>query len=152
MQDDPTTDETDHYRPQLLMDEEDWQIAFKPYEGRPSDALSLGCKPGDAAGVSRRANDPMPTWPRLLLPELVFFPKELDFPRTRKPEGAIFIEASVDVERRDADFPWDWLDEEKPLVYCTLGTVVPFKAPARVSEFFRCLWTRWRNGRHYKGW
>jgi MGT family glycosyltransferase len=61
----------------------------------------------------------------------------LDFPRTRKPEGAIFIEASVDVERRDAEFPWERLDENKPLVYCTLGTVVPFKAPARCAQFFQ---------------
>jgi zeaxanthin glucosyltransferase len=78
------------------------------------------------------------TWPRLLLPpELVFFPKELDFPRTRKPEEAIFVEASVDLERRDADFPWERLDEDKPLVYCTLGTVVPFKAPSRCAQFFQ---------------
>lgn len=77
------------------------------------------------------------TWPRLLLPELVFFPEELDFPRSRKPEGAFFIEASVDTERRDGDFPWDRLEGDKPLVYCTLGTVVPFKAPARVAEFFQ---------------
>jgi len=26
------------------MDEEDWQIAFEPYEGNPSAALSLGFK------------------------------------------------------------------------------------------------------------
>ena len=77
------------------------------------------------------------TWPRLLLPELVFFPRELDFPRTRTPEGAVFIEASVDVERKDGDFPWNRLDEDKPLVYCTLGTVVPFKAPSRCAQFFQ---------------
>ena len=28
------------------MDEEDWQIAFEPHEGRPSDALTLACKLG----------------------------------------------------------------------------------------------------------
>jgi UDP:flavonoid glycosyltransferase YjiC (YdhE family) len=77
------------------------------------------------------------TWPRLLLPELVFFPEQLDFPRKRKPEGAIFIEASVDVERRDAEFPWERLVNDKPLVYCTLGTVVPFKAPSRCAQFFQ---------------
>jgi zeaxanthin glucosyltransferase len=77
------------------------------------------------------------TWPRLLLPELVFFPKDLDFPRARKPEGATFIEASVDLERRDADFPWSQLDEDKPLVYCTLGTVLPFKSPSRCAQFFQ---------------
>ena len=77
------------------------------------------------------------TWPRLLLPELVFFPKELDFPRSRKPEGAFFIEALVDIERRDGDFPWDRIDDSKPLVYCTLGSVLPFKFPARASGFFQ---------------
>jgi zeaxanthin glucosyltransferase len=77
------------------------------------------------------------TWPRLLLPELVFFPEELDFPRPRKPEGACFIEASVDIERRDGDFPWDRVDENKPLVYCTLGSLLPFKFPARASQFFQ---------------
>jgi zeaxanthin glucosyltransferase len=77
------------------------------------------------------------TWPRLLLPELVFFPEELDFPRARKPEGAFFIEASVDIERRDGDFPWDRIDEDQPLVYCTLGSLLPFKFPARASRFFQ---------------
>jgi zeaxanthin glucosyltransferase len=77
------------------------------------------------------------TWPRLLLPELIFFPEELDFPRRRKPEGAFFIEASVDIERRDGDFPWGRIDENKPLVYCTLGSLLPFKYPERASRFFQ---------------
>jgi hypothetical protein len=43
MQDNPNTDNlTEH----LLMDLEDWEVAFEPYEGRPSDALILGCKLG----------------------------------------------------------------------------------------------------------
>jgi len=47
MQDNPITDDqTDDYRPQFLMDEEDWQAAFGPYEGRSSDAQTLGCKLG----------------------------------------------------------------------------------------------------------
>jgi len=79
------------------------------------------------------------TWPRLLLPELVFFPKELDFPRSRTPEGAFFIEGAVDVQRRDGDFPWKQLDDSKPLVYCTLGSLLPFKAPARASQFFQAF-------------
>jgi len=77
------------------------------------------------------------TWPRLLLPELVFFPEELDFPRSRKPKKAFFIEASVDLERKDGDFPWDQVEHDKPLVYCTLGSVVTFKFPARASRFFQ---------------
>ena len=37
---------TDNLTPQLLMDRGDWEIAFEPYEGRSSDALTLGCKLG----------------------------------------------------------------------------------------------------------
>lgn len=43
MQNDATTDD---YTEHLLMDEEDWALAFEPYEGRPRDALTLGCKLG----------------------------------------------------------------------------------------------------------
>src|SRR3954453_5885131 len=43
MQEDPNTDDQ---TPHLLMDEEDWQIPFEPYEGLSSDALTLGCKLG----------------------------------------------------------------------------------------------------------
>jgi MGT family glycosyltransferase len=71
------------------------------------------------------------------MPELVFFPKDLDFPRPRTPEGAMFIEASVDLERNDGDFPWDQIDFNKPLVYCTLGTVVPSTASAELAQFFQ---------------
>src|SRR5207237_9329656 len=55
------------------------------------------------------------TWPRLLLPELVFFPEELDFPRARRPEGALFIEASVATERRSTELRGERLDAEKRL-------------------------------------
>ena len=41
MQENPNTD---NQTPHLLMDCEDWQIAFEPYEGNPSAALSLGFK------------------------------------------------------------------------------------------------------------
>jgi hypothetical protein len=37
---------TDDYTKHLLMDHEDWGLAFEPYEGRPRDALTLGCKLG----------------------------------------------------------------------------------------------------------
>jgi hypothetical protein len=41
MPDNPTTEDLTKH---LLMDREDWEVAFEPYEGRPSDALTLGCK------------------------------------------------------------------------------------------------------------
>ena len=99
---------------------------------------------GDLKKLARHFGYPMSkidfrveTWPRLLLTEFVFFPEQLDFPRPRKPEGAFFIESAVDIERRDGDFPWDRVDEHKPLIYCTLGSLLPFKFPARSSQFFQ---------------
>lgn len=37
---------TDNLTPQLLLDGEDWEIAFEPYAGHPNEALNLGCKLG----------------------------------------------------------------------------------------------------------
>lgn len=77
------------------------------------------------------------TWPRLLLPELVFCPKELDFPRRKIPEGAFFVEASIDVQRKDDSFPWSHLDELRPIVFCALGSLVTTKAAPQASRFFQ---------------
>ena len=67
------------------------------------------------------------TWPALRLPNLVFCPPEFDFPRQRPPAGAAFVEPSVDTERRDGEIPWERLRDDRPLVYCALGSVAPFK-------------------------
>ncbi len=77
------------------------------------------------------------TWPRLSLPELIFCPRELDFPRARVPEGAHFVEASIDARRRDGGFPWERLREGKPLIYCALGTVAPTIRRGPVARFIQ---------------
>lgn len=77
------------------------------------------------------------TWPRLLLPELVFCPQEFDFPRRRIPEGAFFVEGSVDLERKDCEFQWSWLEAKKPLVFCALGSLLTTKAAPLASQFFQ---------------
>ena len=77
------------------------------------------------------------TWPRLLLPELVFCPKELDFPRRKIPERAFFVEASIDVQRKDDSFPWSRLDERRPIVFCALGSLLTTKAAPQASGFFK---------------
>jgi MGT family glycosyltransferase len=77
------------------------------------------------------------TWPRLLLPELVFCPMDFDFPRTKRPEGAFFVEASIDTERNDSDFPWNRLPGDRPLVYCSLGSVVTITSARRAAAFFQ---------------
>jgi zeaxanthin glucosyltransferase len=77
------------------------------------------------------------TWPRLLMPELVFCPDTFDFPRERTPFGARFVEASIDNARMDSAFPWDRVDHDKPLVYCSLGSVATVKSVERVAEFYQ---------------
>jgi hypothetical protein len=42
MQDNANTDDTDSETDSPYIDEEDWQIAFQPYEGEPQAALTLG--------------------------------------------------------------------------------------------------------------
>lgn len=77
------------------------------------------------------------TWPRLLLPELVFCPADFDFPRRHPPEGALFVEASIDLQRKDAAFPWSSLDSSKPLVFCALGSLLTIKAAPKALRFFQ---------------
>ena len=73
--------------------------------------------------------------PVLLLPELVFFPEELDFPRARRPEGAFFIEASVDTQRRDSDFPWERLDASaSSRASCSAPTRATINTASRANE------------------
>lgn len=77
-------------------------------------------------------------WPRLLLPELIFFPEWFGFQRAKPMEGAFHVEASVNADRKDKDFPWAKLDG-RPLVYCSLGTLITFKHLALVRSFFHVL-------------
>ncbi|HKQ62600.1 MAG TPA: glycosyltransferase [Candidatus Polarisedimenticolaceae bacterium] len=79
------------------------------------------------------------TWPRLRIGELVFCPPEFDFPRSRELQGALFVEPSIDLARRDHAFPWERLRDDRPLVYCSLGSVVLSKFPrdaARLIQLF----------------
>lgn len=77
-------------------------------------------------------------WPRLSFPELVFVPECFDFRRAHPIEGAFHVEASVDITRKDKDFPWERLDG-RPLVYCSLGSVITFKYLALAKRFFQVL-------------
>jgi zeaxanthin glucosyltransferase len=72
--------------------------------------------------------------PKLRLPELVLCPQELDFP-TVEQAGRYYVEASIDCERRDPSFPWDRIESDKPLIFCTLGSM-SCAAPAHYRAFF----------------
>ena len=60
--------------------------------------------------------------PRLRIPELILYPKEFDFPCAEKPNRH-YIEASIDLNRNEAPFPWERLEDNKPILYCALGTM-----------------------------
>jgi MGT family glycosyltransferase len=77
------------------------------------------------------------TWPRPLLPELVFCPPDFDFPRRKMPAYASFVEASIDLERKEATFPWPRLQEGKLLVLCALGSVITVRAASQAARFFQ---------------
>jgi UDP:flavonoid glycosyltransferase YjiC (YdhE family) len=61
---------------------------------------------------------------RLLLdvPELVLCPREFDFPRAVTRANCHYVEAAIDQQRSDGDFPWQRLDPDRPLIYCSLGS------------------------------
>jgi zeaxanthin glucosyltransferase len=77
-------------------------------------------------------------WPRLSFPELVFLPECFDFPRAAPIKNFFYAEPSVDTERKDKDFPWEKLDG-RPLIYCSLGSIVTFKYFAASRRFFQAL-------------
>lgn len=56
------------------------------------------------------------------LGEVVFLsPEELEVPAWRSKEVR-YTEASLATHEHDRNFPWEWLDASKPLVYVSLGT------------------------------
>lgn len=84
-----------------------------------------------------KINFAVETWPRLSLPELIFCPKEFDFPRRKTSEGAFFVEASIDLQRKDDSFPWSRLEEHRPVVLCALGSLIATKAAPQALRFFQ---------------
>jgi UDP:flavonoid glycosyltransferase YjiC (YdhE family) len=54
--------------------------------------------------------------------ELILCPEEFDFPGTKRKPESYYVEAAVDLRREDAPFPWERIDESKPLVYASFGS------------------------------
>jgi zeaxanthin glucosyltransferase len=112
----------------------------------------------DVKGFARRSGYPLDaidfageTWPALHLPTLVFCPPDFDFPRQRLAAGAVFVEPSVDIERRDPDFPWERLQEDRPLIYCALGSVAPSKYVRQITPFFQAFLDAMAERPHWQG-
>jgi MGT family glycosyltransferase len=59
--------------------------------------------------------------PSLKMPELILCPREFDFPREDRKER-YYVEACMGSETGGDPFPWDRLVDDKPLLFCTLGS------------------------------
>ena len=74
-------------------------------------------------------------WPRLPIveavhldpaddhPLLILCPRAFEFPQVSSWERLHYLEASIDLDRREpAGFPWEVLDGSRPVIYCSLGS------------------------------
>lgn len=74
-------------------------------------------------GGSNGAHRPEAISAVLKLPELILCPKEFDFPQSVDPDRPVrYIEASIDLERKEQPFPWRLVERNRPLIYCALGS------------------------------
>lgn len=74
----------------------------------------------------------------LRLPELISFPAVFDFPGAEIP-GSYYIGASIFLERNQPSFPWDKLSGNRPLIYCALGSMLPYGDRTKCIDFFRTI-------------
>jgi len=91
------------------------------------------------------------TWPALRLPNLIFCPPDFDFPRQRLPADTVFVEPSVDTERRDGEVRWERPGDDRPLVYCALGTVAPFKVARQALPVYQAFLDALASRPHWQG-
>jgi UDP:flavonoid glycosyltransferase YjiC (YdhE family) len=56
------------------------------------------------------------------IPILILCPEEFDLPHPAPAPPTYYVEASVDFQRKEIDFPWSQIREDKQLIYCSLGT------------------------------
>jgi len=59
---------------------------------------------------------------RLVGPELVLGPQVIDFPRRTAQHTRLYVGACVDTERVEGSFDWSRVDDDRPIVYCAVGS------------------------------
>ncbi len=76
--------------------------------------------------------------PSAAMPELILCPQAFDFPRPgAASSGVNYIEASIDLQRPSVPFPWEKLDPERKLIFCTLGSQSHLYSKSR--QFFQAV-------------
>lgn len=82
------------------------------------------------------------TAPVLRMPELVQCPREFDLPHAlaEAETGVHYIEPSLDLSRRDdRNFPWEWIDPRKKLLFVSLGSQAHLAGRETVRSFLRAV-------------
>jgi len=80
------------------------------------------------------------------IPEIVFCPREFDFPRKQEP-NLVYLDAGIDLNRKEAEFNWAQVNLKKPLIFCTLGSLsIPIKGSL---EFFQKIVSAFSETRDY---
>lgn len=60
--------------------------------------------------------------PKMKLTEIVLCPEVFDFPGAEQV-GRYYAGVSIDLDREQPTFPWERIDDSKPLIYCALGSL-----------------------------
>jgi UDP:flavonoid glycosyltransferase YjiC (YdhE family) len=55
-------------------------------------------------------------------PTFILCPEEFDCPPPKRTPQEYYAEASIDLDRKEIEFQWDRIREDKRLIYCSLGT------------------------------
>jgi zeaxanthin glucosyltransferase len=76
--------------------------------------------------------------PRLTAPEMLLWPKEFDFAEKKPLKDRFYVGPCLDLARNQPSFPWDRIDDKRPIVYCALGSLSGFK-PSRRKVFLRSI-------------
>jgi zeaxanthin glucosyltransferase len=61
--------------------------------------------------------------PRLTAPELMLWPREFDFSGKKPLDDRYYVGPCLDLARNQPSFPWNQVDDKKPMVYCALGSL-----------------------------
>ena len=59
---------------------------------------------------------------RLVGPEIVLGPQVIDFTRRASQHTRLYIGACVDIDRVEDSFDWSRVDDDRPIVYCAVGS------------------------------
>lgn len=72
------------------------------------------------------------------VPELILCPREFEFSNPIASGRPLYYsEALVDLERAERPFSWEGIDQEKPLIYCSLGSQAHTFAESK--QFFQTI-------------